>query len=73
MLSVQNRLSLLYRRLARENETLLSLLRDGHSLSTAEEILSTQAECYRKRAPLAVAIPQESRVKRPLRRGSEWA
>ncbi|MFO7917245.1 MAG: hypothetical protein R6V13_04105 [Anaerolineae bacterium] len=70
---VQDRLSLLYRRLARENETLLSLLRDGHSLAVAEDILSSRAERCRKRTPLAVAIPRKSRGKRPLRRGSEWA
>lgn len=44
MYSVPQRLALLRRRLARENEALLSLLREGHCLSRAEEILAARAE-----------------------------
>lgn len=70
MYAIQNRLALLCQRLARENTMLLSLLRDGYSLAQAEEVLSSQAEGCRKRTPLAVAIPRESRAKRPLRHPS---
>lgn len=57
MYSVRGRLALLYRRLAQENETLLSLLREGHSLARAEEILDARAEHHREKCPPVPGTP----------------
>ena len=51
MYTVQERLSLLKWRLARENEKLLSLLQAGLSLSRADKILSAQTGRWQGRTP----------------------
>mgnify|MGYP006303258045 CR=1 FL=1 len=56
---VQRRLSLLYSRLACENETLLSLLQDGLSLSQAEEILSSRTDRWQTPRPLIPAVERD--------------